>query len=90
MVPSFSPAYNLMGKSQAILGRFDEAESSFKRVIALSPQLPEGYKNLGFVYLLRGDRLNAARLLSRALSLNPNDDRLKQEVFKLKTIRNQY
>jgi tetratricopeptide (TPR) repeat protein len=90
MVPSFSPAYNLMGKSQAILGRFDEAESSFKRVMALSPQLPEGYKNLGFVHLLRGDRLNAARLLSKALSLNPNDDRLKEEVFKLKTTRNQY
>ncbi len=46
MAPNFSPAYNLMGKSYAILGSLDEAMSNFKKVIDLTPQLPEGYKNL--------------------------------------------
>ncbi|UCG81326.1 MAG: tetratricopeptide repeat protein, partial [Desulfobacterales bacterium] len=84
MAPSFAPAYNLMGKSYAMLGRFDEAVSNFEKVTDLAPQLPEGYKNLGFVYVLKGDRPQGTRLLSKALSLSPNDDRLKKEILKLK------
>lgn len=85
MAPNFSPAYNLMGKSHAILGRLDDAVSNFQKVINLAPKLPEGYKNLGLVYALKGDRQSALRLLSKALSLDPNNDRLKQEIVKLKT-----
>ena len=78
-----------MGKSYAILGGLDEAISNFKKVIDLTPQLPEGYKNLGFLYVLKGDRPDGIRLLSKALSLNPNDDSLKHEILKLKADRNQ-
>ena len=89
MAPNFSPAYNLMGKSYAILGSLDEAMSNFKKVIDLTPQLPEGYKNLGFVYVLKEDRAKAINLLSKALSLNPNDVRLREEILKLKTSEDQ-
>ncbi|UCD88167.1 MAG: tetratricopeptide repeat protein [Desulfobacterales bacterium] len=89
MAPSFAPAYNLMGKSYAMLGRFDEAVSNFEKVTDLAPQLPEGYKNLGFVYVLKGDRPQGTRLLSKALSLSPNDDRLRKEILKLKAAGNQ-
>jgi tetratricopeptide (TPR) repeat protein len=89
MAPSFAPAYNLRGKSYAMLGRFDEAVSNFKKVIDLVPQLPEGYKNLGFVYVLKGDKPHGTRLLSKALSLSPNDDKLKKEILKLDATGNQ-
>jgi tetratricopeptide (TPR) repeat protein len=84
MAPSFTPAYNLMGKIYTNLGELNEAVSNFKKVIELTPQLPEGYKNLGFVYLLQGDRRNGTRLFAKALSLSPNDDSLKSEILKLK------
>jgi hypothetical protein len=89
MAPNFSPAYNLMGKSYAILGSLDEAMSNFKKVIDLTPQFPEGYKNLGFVYVLKEDQAKAINLLSKALSLNPNDVRLREEILKLKTSEDQ-
>ncbi len=89
IAPDFSPAHNLMGKSHAMLGELTEAASSFGKVIVLSPQLAEGYKNLGYVHLLQGDREKAWELLSRALSIDPNDDKLKQEMSKLRMNRDQ-
>ena len=87
ITPDFSPAHNLMGKSQAMLGELGEAASSFEKVIVLSPQLAEGYKNLGYVRLLQGDRTEAEKLLSKALSMDPNDDKLRQEISKLRMNR---
>jgi len=84
IAPGFSPGHNLMGKSHAMLGELKEAASRFGTVIALSPQLAEGYKNLGYVHLLQGDRGKAEELLSKALSIDPNDDKLKQEISKLR------
>jgi tetratricopeptide (TPR) repeat protein len=89
IIPDFSPAYNLMGKSYAMLGELEEAASSFGKVIVLSPQLAEGYKNLGYVRLLQGDRTQAEKLLSKALSIDPNDDKIKQEISKLRINRDQ-
>jgi len=71
-----------MGKSHTNLRRFDEAMSNFKKVIELTPKFSEGYKNLGFVYVLKEDWPNAIRLYSEALSLNPNDDNLKKIILK--------
>jgi tetratricopeptide (TPR) repeat protein len=89
ITPDFSPAHNLMGKSHAMLGELEEAASSFEKVIVLSPQLAEGYKNLGYARLLEGDRVEAERLLSKALSIDPNDDKMKQEISKLQRNRDQ-
>ncbi|MBW1742849.1 MAG: glycosyltransferase family 39 protein [Deltaproteobacteria bacterium] len=89
IAPDFSPAHNLMGKSHAMLGELTEAASSFGKVIALSPELAEGYKNLGYVHLLQDDREKAWELLLKALSIDPNDDKLKQEISKLRMNREQ-
>ena len=55
MEPDFVPAYNLLGKSYAIVNDFDQAEISFRNVISLAPELEEGYLNLGLLYRLKGD-----------------------------------
>ncbi|HIE35393.1 MAG TPA: tetratricopeptide repeat protein [Campylobacterales bacterium] len=84
IVPDFSPAYNLRGKSLALLGKHNESLENFERVITLSPNLPEGYKNAGFLYLLKGDTKKARHYLSKALTLAPDDAKVGKALAKLK------
>ncbi len=84
IVSDFSPAYNLKGKSLALLGKYEESLVNFKKVIFLSPNLPEGYKNAGFLYLLQGDKQAAIVYLSKALALAPHDTKVIDALAKLK------
>ncbi len=80
LAPDFAPALNLRGKSRAVLGKYDEAKSDFLRVIALTPDLAQGYKNLGFVLLLQGDRATAKTMLENAQKLSPGDTKVKKAL----------
>lgn len=82
MVPSFSPGYNLRGKCHAILGDYDKAMADFQRVIFLSPRMPDGYRNIGLLFLLKGNAGAANLYLRKALSLNPNDKKAKDALAK--------
>jgi len=82
--PSFSPAYNLRGKSYAVLGRYGEALTDFNKVMSLSPSLANGYKNAGFLYLLQGDSQKARSYLIKALSLDPRDAKVQEALASLK------
>jgi len=82
--PGFSPAYNLRGKSYAVLGRYGEALTDFNKVISLSPNLANGYKNAGFLYLLQGDSHKARSYLTKALSLAPRDAKVQEVLASLK------
>ncbi len=84
MEPNFSPAYNVRGKSYAVLGRYGEALKDFNKVMSLSPNLANGYRNAGFLYLLQGDTQKARSYLVRALSLAPHDSRVEEALAKLK------
>jgi tetratricopeptide (TPR) repeat protein len=84
MEPSFSPAYNLRGKSYAVLGRYGEALTDFDKVMSLSPNLANGYKNTGFLYLLQDDSQKAKPYLIKALSLDPRDTRVQEVLAGLK------
>lgn len=78
MEPDFVPAYNLLGKSYALLSKYDEAEMNFHNVIRLAPQLEEGYLNLGLLYRLKGDESNAKYYLQRASAINPENEKVKK------------
>jgi Flp pilus assembly protein TadD len=80
----FSPAYNLRGKSYAVLGRYGDALRDFNKVMSLSPNLANGYKNAGFLYLLQGDSQKARSYLEKALSLAPGDSRVQAALAGLK------
>ncbi len=82
--PSFSPAYNLRGKSYAVLGRYGEALTDFNKVMSLSPNLANGYRNAGFLYLLQGDSQKARSYLIKALSLAPRDAKVQEVLASLK------
>jgi Flp pilus assembly protein TadD len=81
ILPEFSPAYNLRGKSRAVLGRYPEAEIDFKKATALSPNIVHGYKNLGFLYLLQGENELAVKYLETASRLSPQNHKIR-EVLK--------
>ena len=84
LAPGFSPAYNLRGKSRAILGENAPALEDFLRVIALSPDMAEGYKNAGFAYLLMGKTDPARAYLEKALTLSPEDEKINRALHDLR------
>jgi len=80
LAPKFTPAYNLRGKTRAIIGNYDAAFSDFKQVIRLSPNIGEGHKNIGFLYLLKGENKNAKPYLLKAYSLLPEDKKIEKAL----------
>jgi tetratricopeptide (TPR) repeat protein len=82
MEPDFVPAYNLLGKSYAILNNFEQAEINFRDVIRLAPALDEGYLNLGLLYRLEGNESRANYYLEKALAINPNNEKIKKHLDK--------
>ena len=53
-------------------GYLEQAEDSFKQVIAAKPNNPEAYYNLGTLYLRRKEFEQAHQNLERAVALRPN------------------
>jgi tetratricopeptide (TPR) repeat protein len=76
--PDFVPAYNMLGKSYALLNNLKQAEINFRQVIRLAPELEEGYLNLGLLYRLKGDEPQAKYYLRKALSVNPDNEKIKK------------
>src|SRR5919199_4908690 len=52
-------------------GQLPEAEAQFKKLIALAPDDPLGYANLGLTYLQEGRYADAEAQLLRARKLDP-------------------
>jgi tetratricopeptide (TPR) repeat protein len=84
LAPDFAPAYNRLGMCHAILNELDEAEENFQKVIELAPNMDQGYLNLGMVYLLKGKPGIAIPLLEKALSLNPENTRAREQLQNLR------
>jgi len=80
--PDFVPAYNMLGKSYAILNNLEQAEINFRQVIRLAPELEEGYLNLGLLYRLKGDKPQEKYYLKKALSINPDNEKIKKYLDK--------
>lgn len=83
IAPEFGPAYNLRGKTYAVLGKYRDAERDFKKVVTLSPNISHGYKNLGFLYLLQENREMAITYLETASRLNPGNEKVKATLSRL-------
>jgi Flp pilus assembly protein TadD len=70
--------------AQAILGELGEAEKNFRKVMELAPDMDQGYLNLGMVHLLKGEPDKALPLLEKALSLNPENARAREQLQNLR------
>ncbi len=56
------------------------AEIDFKKAISLRPENPNGYKNMGFLYLLQGKKAAAEVYLRKALIHAPNDSKVRKAL----------
>ncbi len=78
--PRHVGALNALGVIHAQEGRTQEALALFTRAIALAPEVPHLYNNIGYA-LLRADRLDEAGLqLKRAQELSPSSMQLLQNL----------
>jgi tetratricopeptide (TPR) repeat protein len=69
--PVFAPAFHELGLIFCGLRRYGEAETVLKQGIALAPSVAELSVELGGVYILRADPVNAKIAFARALALAP-------------------
>jgi Flp pilus assembly protein TadD len=56
--------------------KFDEAEARFKEIVQETPNVPEAYQNLAYVYARKQDWKNAEAAYRKALELKPGDTNL--------------
>jgi tetratricopeptide (TPR) repeat protein len=80
LAPNFSPAYNLRGKSHGMLGNSQDALRDFLTVIRLSPNMAEGYKNIGLTYLILGKKEAAKAYLQKAAAFASDDNKIKEAL----------
>ena len=65
-------AYNNLGQAYMLADQYDQAITTFKKVIEIAPDIPEGYVNLATVYLRQNEPENACEICKHALQSFPN------------------
>jgi tetratricopeptide (TPR) repeat protein len=71
--PGLARAWNNLGIADARLGRFREAERSYRMAIEQDPRLSEPHSNLGVLDLESGRTQSALRAFERAIDLAPRN-----------------
>lgn len=64
-------AYNNLGDAYMRAGQFSKAIQTFKKVIEMAPDIPEGYVNLATVHLLLNEPENTREICLHALQAFP-------------------
>ncbi len=63
---------NNLGQAYMFADQYDKAITTFKKVIEIAPDIPEGYVNLATVYLRQDEPVNAREICKHALQSFPN------------------
>lgn len=63
------------------LGRYDQAEVHYNRLLSLEPAHPKGVRDVGILALRRGQTAKARDYLDRATELLPDDDEMLVEAM---------
>ena len=71
--PTDGPSWTGLAASYDQLGRFDLADRAYDQAVKFSGQTFEVLNDLGFSYMLRGDKSRARSMFDRAKALRPND-----------------
>ena len=72
MKPDYAEAYNNIGITLQELGKFNEAEASYKQAIALKPNYTEAHNNLGEALNELGKLNEAEASYKQAIALKPD------------------
>jgi len=80
--PNSAPLHNFLGIACFSMSRFNEAESSFLNAVQADSTFGQPYLDLGVVYFLKKQPEKSARLVEKALRLDPS---LAKDVEILRT-----
>jgi predicted alpha/beta superfamily hydrolase len=83
-IPVLPRVYNLLGYDLIKKKKIDEAIEVFELCINDYPLYWYAYSNLGYCYMLEGNKELAIKNLEKALELNPGDNLSAQRLKKLK------
>jgi len=67
--PSYADAYDVMGRAQFELGKFDKALATYKMASELTPASISRMQNFGLMSFYAGDHIEAEKILDRATRL---------------------
>ena len=67
--PSYADAYDVMGRAQFELGKFDQALATYQMASELTPDSISRLQNLGMMSYYAGDRKDAEKILDRTTRL---------------------
>ena len=70
--PKFNASYNQLGYAYRFVGKFDEAEATFKKYIELLPNDPNPYDSYAELLMKRGKYDESIASYEKALAVNPN------------------
>lgn len=79
--PSYADAYDVMGRAQFELGKFDKALATYKMASELTPASISRLQNLGLMTYYAGDRKEAEAILERTTRLG-----LDSKMFDCQTL----
>jgi len=79
--PSYADAYDVMGRAQFELGKFDSALITYKMASELTPASISRLQNLGMMTYYAGDRAEAEKVLDRTARLG-----LDSKMFDCQTL----
>lgn len=79
--PNYSDAYDVMGRAQFELGKFDQALTTYKMAAALTPASISRLQNLGMMSYYAGERQEAEKILDRTTRLG-----LDSKMFDCQTL----
>lgn len=69
--------FALMGEVFFIKGDYAQAVKNLQKALVLNPRFPIAYNRLARIYAIHGQRDNATEVLKVGISLNPNDQEMK-------------
>lgn len=71
--PNFEPGLKLQGMLLEDMGRFEQADASYRQALKLAPNDTELLMKIGAYKLVAGDKVEAISLFTRLLKLKPHD-----------------
>ncbi len=81
--PDYPEALNNLGIVLVRQGSYAQAEEEFRTGIRLSPAFDQSYLNLARLYALQNDRAHARQILTRLLTLQPDNANAKRSMEQL-------
>lgn len=79
--PSYADAYDVMGRTQFEMGKFDKALSTYKMASVLTPTSISRMQNLGLMTYYSGDRVEAEKIMDRTTRMG-----LDSKMFDCQTL----